>query len=89
MLDHGGPVPLRIKCRGRRPDGRSCLHLLATAEGGLVVFRHAGWVIVDPRSIRCPKCGTVRAFADGVPEELGGSSGYLVRGELAGARDAA
>lgn len=82
------PLPLPIRCQGRRKDGRSCRQLLATVEGGVPVFRDNGWEIPDLPSIKCRKCGTVRYFRGGVPEEFGGSSGYLVDGELRGARAA-
>jgi hypothetical protein len=60
------------------------------AHRGVVTFRtHDGWELIDPRSIKCSRCGTVRTFAEGVPEELGGSSGVIVEGELRGARRAA
>lgn len=54
------------RCRNRRP--------IAQVEHGLIVVRDNGRVHVDPRSTSCPDCGTVRNFAGGVPEELGGSS---------------
>lgn len=79
-----------MKCRGHLADGRSCLKRLAVVVRGVVTFRtHDGWELIDPRSIKCPRCGTVRAFVGDVPEELGGSSGVYVGGELRGARPAA
>lgn len=55
---------------------------------GQAVVKHAGrehgvlWTT-------CDKCGTVRQFAGGVPEELGGSTGWIEHGEPHGARSAA
>lgn len=72
-------LPYRIKCRGRRRDGRSCQTLLAVVEHGIVIVRVAGYEIIDPRSVKCPRCKTVRAIVGGVPEEFGGSSGLITR----------
>jgi hypothetical protein len=73
-------LPFPIFCRGvDKTTGRRCRTLLCKVEHGLVIFRRDGFEIPDPPSVKCGRCGQVRAFRGGVPEELGGSSGVLRR----------
>lgn len=83
------PLPHPIFCRGVLPSGKRCRTMVARVENGIVVFRHAGWEIPDPPSVKCGRCKSVRHFRGGVPEELGGSTGVYVGGELRGTRLAA
>lgn len=70
-------LPHPIFCHGTDRTGRRCRRLIARVEHGLVIYRHHGDEIVDPSSVKCGRCGAVRHFRGGVPEELGGSSGFV------------
>lgn len=81
-------LPYPVFCRGVLKNGKRCRKLLVKIERGIPVYRGRDVVIVDVPSITC-SCGYHRSFRGGVPEELGGSSGVIVRGELRSARSAA
>jgi hypothetical protein len=56
-----------IFCGGVDPTtGRRCRTLVAKVEHGRVVFRSNGFVVVDPPSVQCRSCGTVRVFGASV-----------------------
>jgi len=80
-------LPYPIFCRGTLKSGKRCRRLLLKVERGIPIYRNKDVVIVDVPSITC-SCGYHRSFRGGVPEEVGGSSGVLVNGELRGARAA-
>lgn len=88
---HAVEPPVPVYCVGRYPAGHAragqfCRNPrpIATLYGGpfgygLVRDHGREHVVI---STTCPTCGTLRRFAGGVPEELGGSSGYYADGEL-------
>lgn len=97
QLDH---FPVDVFCAGRylpgHPKaGQRCTNTrpLATLYGGedgfAVIRDHGRTHTMHAGSTTCPKCQNPRSFRGGVPEETGGSSGWLERGELRGQRPAA